>query len=67
MLQASGSTLSSAMTPALSFVMTQGQLLVRVSAVACRNMPALARLHDADKENERSHDLTPPILRLVCN
>src|SRR5215831_15978657 len=60
---ASGSRLGSAVTPKLKLSLSW---LVRASAVACRNMPALARLHDAgthlrtEKRMSGAINLTPP-------
>ena len=44
----SGSTLSSAMTPALSFVMTRASSWLGPVQCCAADSPALARLHDAD-------------------
>src|SRR6516225_2207062 len=59
MLQACGSTLSLAMTPALSFVMTQGQLVVRASAVLCGANPC-AGPHSDNVESKVGEPIAEP-------
>ena len=64
MLQACGSTLPSAMTPAPSFVMTpQGQLVVRASAVLCGANPC-AGPHSDNVESKVGETIADPAHQL---
>src|SRR6516162_9165032 len=60
MLQASGSTLSSAMTPALSFVMTRASSWLGPVQFCVAQIPALARIPIMLKAKWVSPSLSPP-------
>jgi len=61
MLQACGSTLSSAMTPALSFVMTRASSWLGPVQFCVAQIPALARIPIMLKAKWASPSLSPPI------